>query len=251
MRRRTFIFGAVALGTVGAAGIGFADIAPAGAITLTKTAWTLKTSDWSSPRGFPARTHCKCSACVHHAQNEIFATLTEANDPALRAHPGCLCEPAEIQLRVETWNEVFAGVETVDRRNAAVAAKLTATTSDHTQAQPVAASSTSSLAPVSSAQSAQASGGVAVLTPVAGASTSTSPSGKTPSPSSSSPVAPGGRNTHAEAAGLSTRPRRSTDALQPWEAFGLPVAAAATGLGLLLWWRRRNSEPEEPVDEQV
>jgi hypothetical protein len=264
--RRTFVLGAAALTTAAVAEMSLIAGRSPAAAAATTFAWTLNTTNWSSPRGYPLRTHCKCSACVSHAANKIFATLRDAQDSHLRAHPGCLCEPEQIELSDTVWTTLFTTIAVVDRRDPNVATVLAA---GHV-ALPVSASPvvTPQLdsAPVSlrsaragvSAQNNSSSAGLLAGAPALGVaaantsrakplgpakpstartspspSTSTSPS---PSPSPSS-HAPGESVVKANAPGAGSHPSDLT-----W--ISLPVVGVGAGLGLLIWWRRRNDEQQ-------
>lgn len=89
-----------------------AETSPAG----YATAWKLNTH-WGYPRGAHGRVSCHCKACVAHAENKVFASVAEANNVVLRAHPGCLCVPQTYLLPGATYRRLFPpGTGSVDLR---------------------------------------------------------------------------------------------------------------------------------------
>lgn len=233
--RRNFMFGALALSTAAVAEMGSAATrSPAAAAAVTTvTAWRLKATNWSSPRGHPLRTHCKCSACVRHAHNKIFATLSDAEDPHLRAHPGCLCEPEQIELPSSVWKTVFGTGAVVDKRDPDVAATLAAggTTGPHVSSRATTAGANTSRSSVPTVPSAMP-GTVPPVVP--GSIPGTVPSTVPPSSARSSP--------QSEVLGASAVASRSHPRELYW--LGIPIAGVATALGFLIWWRRRGAQQE-------
>jgi hypothetical protein len=247
--RRNFVLSALALTTAGAGGAGLAATprtARSRAVAAnvpTSSAWILKTDSWTAPRGNPARTHCKCSACIGHGHNKIFSTLADADDPAQRAHVGCLCEPLEIQLPTSTWTGLFgSSAPSVDRRNPAVAAQLNpaVVTAPFLQGSGAPQATASPAAP-----GAAPSGSTTTL---AGLAIPAIPgSGGPASGSNSSAGSPsaGTAITSPTASTVQRAASTSSAASDAWE-WGLPAAGLVTGFAFLLWWRRR-AEDEEDV----
>jgi hypothetical protein len=243
--RRSFVLGALALTATGAVGASLVGVAPrAFADTGTRTAWVLKTDGWSSARGNPLRTHCKCAACVRHASNKIFATLADASDATHRAHPGCLCEPAMIQLPTAVWTSLFGTTSVVDRRRQLVTAALAGS-------QPVSttAAAPAALLPAAGSASALASGGALTGQPQGpdgapmGSATfagPVTPTGGTTSASPPVPVASKPDPALARGATSSASGHGGSRLL----ALEATAAALAVGIGALVWWRRRNDDDQ-------
>jgi hypothetical protein len=256
--RRHFLLGSLAVSTAGAATLGLAGAmsTPAAATPATPmtTAWMLATDHWSSPRGNPARTHCRCNACVAHGAHKLFATRSAAEDPTGRAHRGCLCEPQPLQLPTAVWDRLFDRRAVVDRRHADVAAALAdvptrpatgsappgplgsiAGASGPLAASEAAVASTtaptatgSSVASGSPAAQAAGSGaaGSGAAQPVLRRTAAPAPSGR---PDSVAP--PSDRqasNGHAPAGAATLMP--------------LSLIGTAAVVGALVWWRRRGDD---------
>jgi hypothetical protein len=193
LSRRAFLVrsSAVTAGVV-AASLTFA--APAMADPATSTAWVLH------PTG-----GCRCAACRSHAANRIFASAVDAS--AGRAHPGCRCVPAAIEIGTATRHDFFSGTNVVDRRHPGVDAILTA---DRAQV---------------TARPAQQHG--PPLAPNAGPAYL--PARIAP------PAIAGSSPPHAAAGATVTR-------LDPTALEWTPLPVAATALGLILWLRNRRED---------
>jgi hypothetical protein len=71
-----------------------------------------------------------CSACVSHAANKLFSTK-EAADSG-RAHKGCNCAIVSGQALTQgNHKELFATLESVDRRSTATAGVLASNVEQH------------------------------------------------------------------------------------------------------------------------
>lgn len=123
-RRSFFRVGAVA----GGAALALATIGPirsAGAADSDTTVWRLD-AEWGYPVGPNGKLRCVCNACHRHAANKIFAS--EADAGAGRIHICCLCQPVSFTVPGVVAAGFFdAGVVSVDRRWASVAAILSST----------------------------------------------------------------------------------------------------------------------------
>jgi hypothetical protein len=243
--RRAFL--TIAGGAVGLAALGSV-LPSAVAAATTQTVWVLSTS-----------ATCRCSACRAHAANKVFVSAADAL--AGRAHVGCRCTPAPVQISPSAYAALFAGTAagtvSADRRTPVVAAAL---------------------APVP----ASAGGGSAPVLIVAPSTPSSSGAPVAPD-SSGGPVAPasadsssGGRPSH-RGSGRGTRAvdAARTDAVPSPSPTGIPQAVAASpvarlgapsagsaldwlavpalavvaGFGWLVWFRRRRDEDDPLVTE--
>ncbi len=113
--RRKFLLMLAGLGA--ASGLRLADDGEAHAETFSTNpnlVWRLD-AHWGYAAGPSQRTACKCTACVRHATNKVFATSDAAE--AGRAHKHCNCQLRAVQINPDGYEKLFQGNASVDLRD--------------------------------------------------------------------------------------------------------------------------------------